>query len=160
VGGGAALVLALANEAATGRFAGRLARLARRGDVIALHGELGSGKTTFARAFIRARLGESLEVPSPTFTLVEIYDGGDSAPAIWHFDLFRLNGADEARELGFEEALADDISLIEWPERLGKLLPAELLAISFAAGPTPESRRLTIEPSTSWHDRIEELSCG
>src|SRR5690348_4673068 len=151
VGGGAALVLALANEAATGRFAARLARLARRGDVIALHGELGSGKTTFARAFIRARLGESLEVPSPTFTLVEIYDGGDSAPAIWHFDLFRLNGADEARELGFEEALADDISLIEWPERL---------ALTFVAGPTPESRSLTVQPSASWRDRIGALSGG
>lgn len=160
MGGGAALVLALANEAATGQFAARLARLARRGDVIALRGELGSGKTTFARAFIRARLGESLEVPSPTFTLVEIYDGGDSAPAIWHFDLFRLNGADEARELGFEEALADDISLIEWPERLGKLLPAERLVLTFAAGPTRESRSLTVEPSMSWRDRIEELSGG
>lgn len=160
VGGGAALVLALANEAATGRFAARLARLARRGDVIALHGELGSGKTTFARAFIRARLGESLEVPSPTFTLVEIYDGGDSAPAIWHFDLFRLNGADEARELGFEEALADDISLIEWPERLGPLLPAERLALTFVAGPTPESRSLTVQPSASWRDRIGALSGG
>ncbi|MDE1902613.1 MAG: tRNA (adenosine(37)-N6)-threonylcarbamoyltransferase complex ATPase subunit type 1 TsaE [Alphaproteobacteria bacterium] len=160
MGGGAALVLALADEAATGRFAARLARLARRGDVITLRGELGSGKTTFARAFVRARLGESLEVPSPTFTLVEIYDGGDSAPAIWHFDLFRLNSANEARELGFEEALADDISLIEWPERLGTLLPAERLALTFAAGPTRESRSLTVEPSTSWRDRIEELSGG
>ncbi len=160
MGGGAALVLALANEAATGRVAARLARLARRGDVIALHGELGSGKTTFARAFIRARLGESLEVPSPTFTLVEIYDGGGAAPAIWHFDLFRLNGADEARELGFEEALAGAVSLIEWPERLEKLLPAERLALTFAAGPTPESRNLTVEPSTSWRDRIGELSGG
>lgn len=160
MGGGAALVLALANEAATGRFAARLARLVRRGDVIALHGELGSGKTTFARAFIRARLGESLEVPSPTFTLVEIYEGGGSAPAIWHFDLFRLNRADDARELGFEEALADGISLIEWPERLGKLLPVERLALTFAAGPAPESRSLMVQPSASWRDRIEGLSGG
>ena len=160
MGGGAALVFALANEAATGRFAGRLARLAQRGDVIALKGELGSGKTTFARAFIRARLGESIEVPSPTFTLVEIYGGGESAPAIWHFDLFRLNGADEARELGFEEALADDISLIEWPERLGPLLPAERLELIFGAGPTPESRSLTVQPSAAWRTRIEELAGG
>jgi len=128
--------------------------------VIALKGELGSGKTTFARAFIRARLGDSLEVPSPTFTLVEIYGAGDSAPAIWHFDLYRLNGADEARELGFEDALAGDISLIEWPERLGPLLPAERLELTFAAGPTPESRSLTMQPSVSWCDRIEELSGG
>ncbi|MGH7013956.1 MAG: tRNA (adenosine(37)-N6)-threonylcarbamoyltransferase complex ATPase subunit type 1 TsaE [Stellaceae bacterium] len=156
--GGAALVLALADEAATGRLAARLARLAQEGDVIALKGELGSGKTTFTRAFIRARLGESLEVPSPTFTLVEIYDGGDSAPAIWHFDLFRLNGADEARELGFEEALAGDISVIEWPERLGSSLPAERLELTFAAGPTPDSRTLTAVPSGSWRARIGGLS--
>ena len=160
MGGGAALVLALANEAATGQFAARLARLAQRGDVIALKGELGRGKTTFARAFIRARLGETLEVPSPTFTLVEVYGSGESAPAIWHFDLFRLNSADEARELGFEEALTDDISLIEWPERLGPLLPAERLELTFGAGPTPESRNLTVRPSASWRTRIEELSGG
>lgn len=160
MGGGAALVLALADEAATGRFAARLARLAQRGDVIALKGELGRGKTTFARAFIRARLGETLEVPSPTFTLVEVYGSGESAPAIWHFDLFRLNSADEARELGFEEALTDDISLIEWPERLGPLLPAERLELTFGAGPTPESRNLTVRPSASWRTRIEELSGG
>lgn len=160
MGGGAALVIALANEAATGQFAARLARLAQRGDVIALKGELGRGKTTFARAFIRTRLGETLEVPSPTFTLVEIYGGGDSAPAIWHFDLFRLNSPHEARELGFEEALADDISLIEWPERLGPLLPAERLELTFGAGPTPESRSLTVRPSAVWRTRIERLSGG
>lgn len=157
MGGGSALVLALANEAATGRLAVRLARLARKGDVIALKGTLGSGKTTFARAFIRARLGESAEVPSPTFTLVEIYRGG-VPPAIWHFDLFRLGSPDEARELGFEEALAEDITLIEWPERLGTLLPPERLELAFDAGPTPESRRVTVAPSPVWQERIAELA--
>ena len=156
--GGAALVLALANEAATGRLAARLARSARKGDVIALRGELGSGKTTFARAFIRARLGESTEVPSPTFTLAEIY-GGDSDLPIWHFDLYRLSGADEARELGFEEAVADGVSLVEWPERLGALLPAERLELAFAAGPTPESRKVAVTASPAWRARVEELRC-
>lgn len=154
--GGAALVLALANEAATGRLAARLARAARKGDVIALRGELGSGKTTFARAFIRARLGESTEVPSPTFTLVEIY-GGDADLPIWHFDLFRLGGADEARELGFEEALADGVSLVEWPERLGALLPAERLELAFAAGPTPQARTVAMTASPAWRRRVEGL---
>lgn len=125
--------------------------------MIALKGDLGSGKTTFARAFIRARLGESIEVPSPTFTLVEVYNG-DSAPAIWHFDLFRLRGVAETRELGFEEAFADGISLFEWPERLGSLLPAERLELTFTAGPTPGSRAVAIRPSAAWHDRIEGLS--
>jgi tRNA threonylcarbamoyl adenosine modification protein YjeE len=157
VDGGAALVLALANEAATGRLAARLARSARKGDVIALKGELGSGKTTFARAFIRARLGDSTEVPSPTFTLVEIY-GGDSALPIWHFDLYRLDNAESARELGFEEALADAVSLVEWPERLGASLPLERLELTFRAGPTPDSRSVTIAASAAWRDRIEGLS--
>lgn len=154
--GGAALVLALADEAATNRLAAYLARMARKGDVIALSGELGSGKTTFARAFIRARFGESTAVPSPTFTLVEIYDG-DSGLPIWHFDLYRLERADEARELGFEEALADGVSLVEWPERLGSLLPSERLGLAFGAGPTPESRSLAISASPAWRDRVERL---
>lgn len=155
--GGVALVLALANEAATGRLAARLARSARKGDVIALKGELGTGKTTFARALIRARLGDSTEVPSPTFTLVEVY-GGDSALPIWHFDLYRLNSAEEVRELGFEEALADAVSLVEWPERLGPWLPPERLELTFGAGPTPESRIVTVAAAAAWHDRIEGLS--
>ena len=155
--GGAALVLALANEAATGRLAARLARSARKGDVIALKGELGSGKTTFARAFIRARLGDSIEVPSPTFTLVEVY-GGDSALPIWHFDLYRLDNAEAARELGFEEALADAVSLVEWPERLAASLPPDRLELTFGAGPTPDSRSVTIAASATWRDRIEGLS--
>ncbi|MDE2228496.1 MAG: tRNA (adenosine(37)-N6)-threonylcarbamoyltransferase complex ATPase subunit type 1 TsaE [Alphaproteobacteria bacterium] len=154
--GDAALVLALPDEAATGRLAERLARAARKGDVIALRGELGSGKTSFARAFIRARLAESIEVPSPTFTLVEIY-GGESDLPIWHFDLYRLSAAAEARELGFEEALGEGISLIEWPERLGPLLPAERLDLTFGAGPTPGSRTVAAAASPSWHNRIEGL---
>lgn len=149
-------MLALPNEAATGRFAAQLAHLMRKGDVIALSGELGSGKTTFARAFIRSRFGESTAVPSPTFTLAEIY-GGDSNLPIWHFDLYRLNSADEARELGFEEALADGVSLVEWPERLGPLLPPERLELAFAAGPTPESRSVAVSGSPAWLDRIEAL---
>ena len=149
-------MLALPNEAATGRFAARLAHLMRKGDVIALSGELGSGKTTFARALIRTRFGEATAVPSPTFTLAEIY-GGDSNLPIWHFDLYRLNSADEARELGFEEALADGVSLVEWPERLGPLLPPERLELAFAAGPTPGSRSVAVSGSPAWLDRIEDL---
>ncbi len=81
----------LPDEKATAALAAELAACARQGDVIALSGPLGSGKTSFARAFIRARLGVS-EVPSPTFTLVETYQP-ESGPAIWHFDLYRLDGA-------------------------------------------------------------------
>src|SRR5690348_3602284 len=110
----------LPDETATAALAARIAAVAQPTDVIALKGELGTGKTAFARAFIRSR-GNPDEVPSPTFTLVQIYDVGPSA--IWHFDLYRIRSPEEAWELGIEAAFASAISLIEWPERLGPLLP-------------------------------------
>ncbi|MET3599673.1 tRNA (adenosine(37)-N6)-threonylcarbamoyltransferase complex ATPase subunit type 1 TsaE [Martelella mangrovi] len=117
----------LPDEAATIAFAEKLAPLLTTGDCLALSGDLGMGKSTFARALIRARLGEpSLDVPSPTFTLVQLYDG---APPLYHFDLYRLSDPDELIELGFDEALDEGISLIEWPER-GEL-PDDALTLSF-----------------------------
>src|SRR5947207_3065485 len=92
----------LPDPAATAALAGRVAPLARRGDVVALRGDLGSGKTAFARAFIAARAGRPVEVPSPTFTLVQTYELPDGA--IWHFDLYRLERPDDAIELGIDEA--------------------------------------------------------
>jgi tRNA threonylcarbamoyladenosine biosynthesis protein TsaE len=134
---------ALPDPAATASLAAAVARLARPGDVIALHGDLGAGKTLFARAFI----GEA-EVPSPTFTLVQAYEppeGETAGGRIWHFDLYRLQGPEEAIELGIEDAFAEGISLIEWPDRLGALLPAERLdvALDFAAAPEARVARLT-----------------
>src|SRR5579884_1615816 len=117
-------VIDLPDEAATTALAARLAEQARPGDVIALRGDLGSGKTTFARAFIRA-LGGGEEVPSPSFTLVQLYEL--AAATVWHFDLYRLRSPEEAWELGIEEAFAGGIALIEWPERLGALLPERRL---------------------------------
>src|SRR5581483_4508689 len=135
----AALAVDLASEAETAALAARLAPLARAGDVIALAGELGTGKTSFARAFIRALRGADEEVPSPTFTLVEVYeDAGGRRPPIWHFDLYRLKRPEEAYELGLEAALAGGIALIEWPERLGPLLPRERLLIRLRPGSTAE----------------------
>lgn len=132
----------LPNIAATEALARRTAQHAARGDVIALSGPLGAGKTTFARAFIGeiARLsGETVdEVPSPTFTLVQTYIL--KRVNVWHFDLYRIGTPDEAWELGLEEALADGVSLIEWPERLGPLLPARRTDIALAHGATPDAR--------------------
>lgn len=122
--------LFLENEAATIAFARRLAPLLEAGDCVLLDGDLGMGKSTLARAIIRARLDDpALEVPSPTFTLVQVYDG---EPPLYHFDLYRLGDPGELIELGIDEALEDGISLIEWPERGAGFLPDDALVLAFS----------------------------
>jgi len=143
--------LHLPDPAATQRLARAVAERARPRDVIALHGELGSGKTFFARAFI----GEE-DVPSPTFTLVQIYDRPQGR--IWHFDLYRLDAPDQAIELGIEEAFAGGISVIEWPERLGSLLPRERLDVALAFAAEPEAREATLAGHGRWAQLVGELT--
>jgi len=117
--------MSLPDESATERLGATLAERLRVGDVVGLKGELGAGKTTLARAIIRAAAGDpELIVPSPTFTLVEVYE--TPRGSFWHFDLYRLEAAEQVYELGWEEALAEGIALVEWPERLGELLPKHL----------------------------------
>ena len=152
------LAIDLPDESATRALAAELAGRAQRGDVIGLSGELGSGKTSFARAFIGARLDPG-EVPSPTFTLVEIYQSL-TGPALWHFDLYRLERPEDAYELGLEEAFADGISLIEWPERLGPLLPREHLRVTLASGDSAGARRARLDVPPSWSARIGESLRG
>jgi tRNA threonylcarbamoyladenosine biosynthesis protein TsaE len=149
------IVTELPDEEATAALAARIAKLARPGDVIALDGELGAGKTTFARAFIRAR-GNAEAVPSPTFTLVQVYEV-DEIP-IWHFDAYRLLDPDEAWELGIEDAFHDGISLIEWPDRLGTLLPARRLWITLSDFGSPFARRAAIDPGDDWAERLAGLA--
>lgn len=121
----------LPDEAATERLGAALARRLRPRDVVALQGGLGVGKTTLARAILRAASGDpALIVPSPTFTLVEIYD--TPAGVFWHFDLYRLEEPEQVFELGWEEARADGTALVEWAERLGALLPRERLTVTLA----------------------------
>src|SRR5689334_25266717 len=134
------VVLDLPDETATAALATRVSAAAAAGDVIALKGDLGTGKTSFARAFIRARGNPDEEVPSPTFTLVQIYELDPIA--IWHFDLYRLQSAEEAWELGIEDAFGTATSLIEWPERLGPLLPARRLEVTLVFGDRPDARRV------------------
>jgi tRNA threonylcarbamoyladenosine biosynthesis protein TsaE len=148
-------VINLPDEPATSALAARLAAIARAGDVIALNGDLGAGKTALARAFIRARTTAGEEVPSPTFTLVQLYEG--FGPTIWHFDLYRLGNAEEAWELGIEEAFASGISLIEWPDRLGPLLPEHRLDITLDFGEQPETRRASIDGDAKWHARLRDI---
>ncbi len=120
--------LFLVDEAATAALAGRVAPLLRAGDTILLEGDIGAGKTAFARALIRARLGREEDVPSPTFTLVQTYD--DPEAEIWHCDLYRLTNPDEILELGLDAAFEDGICLIEWPDRLGTAAPTSALKLS------------------------------
>lgn len=145
-------ILDLPDLSATEALAARVAALARAGDAILLSGPLGAGKSAFARAFLRAATGDpALEVPSPTFTLVQSYDL-PAGPA-HHFDLWRLSGPAELRELGWEEARAG-IVLVEWPDRLGPLAPPEALRIALSPGPTEQARRAVL---SGWPDRIAQL---
>jgi tRNA threonylcarbamoyladenosine biosynthesis protein TsaE len=148
-------VVDLPDEAATAAFAARISALAAPGDIIALKGDLGAGKTTFARGFIRAR-GGTEEVPSPTFTLVQIYELGSAA--VWHFDLYRLKSPEEAWELGIEDAFAEGVSLIEWPERLGPVLPRRRLEIEFLFGERPEERRAVLDAGDGWQERLAGIA--
>ncbi len=141
----------LPDLAATEALAKALAALARPRDVILLEGPFGAGKTAFARAFLRAASGDpALEVPSPSFTLVQSYD--TRLGRVHHFDLWRLDGPAAMLELGWEEACAD-IVLAEWPERLGALRPPEALAVrlSLLRG---DARRVVL---LGWPDRIGAL---
>ena len=131
--------LILSDMAATAAAARRLAPLLQPGDVVLLRGGLGAGKTAFARALLRA-MGVRDEVPSPTFNLVLTYE--TSQGPVWHCDLYRLAGPEEAAELGLEDAAAEAICLIEWPERLGPLTPPERLELTLAPGADEGARRL------------------
>lgn len=119
-----------ANQAATEAVAAIIAGKALPGDLIALTGDLGAGKTTFARAFIRATLSDpQAEVPSPTFTLVQTYDAPDGHQ-IYHTDLYRLQSSDEIYDLGLEEERADSVMLVEWPDRLPEDWLADAVTLS------------------------------
>lgn len=131
------------SEDETAQHAQNLAPTLRPGDVLCLHGNLGMGKSVFARALIRALTGNpEQDVPSPTFTLVQTYDSPSGE--IWHFDLYRLKDPEEVYELGWEDALSGAISIIEWPERLGPLLPENRTNLYITA-PAEGSRLLRLE---------------
>jgi tRNA threonylcarbamoyladenosine biosynthesis protein TsaE len=127
----ATLTLDLPTADDTEALGQRLAGLARPGDAILLEGPIGAGKSCLARAFIRSRLGREEEVPSPTFTLVQVYEaeGAD----VWHADLYRLTNPDEVWELGLDDAFETAICLVEWPDRLGGHQPPDALRIRLEA---------------------------
>jgi tRNA threonylcarbamoyladenosine biosynthesis protein TsaE len=139
-------------DAQATQAAGRsLAPHLRAGDIVALSGELGAGKTSFARGVL-AGLGFEGEVPSPSFGLVIPYDPPAVSLAVWHVDLYRLEDPKEAEALALDDALFDAALLIEWPERLGARLWPETLRIGLSSQPSG-GRRLTVSVPPSWEAR-------
>jgi len=131
----------------TATLARRLGIVLARGDTILLSGDVGAGKTHFARALIQSLLAMPEDVPSPTFTLVQVYDAASGAE-IWHADLYRLSDPSETEELGLTEAMEQAICLIEWPDRLAALRPQDALDITLAATDVEDHRIL----SATWSD--------
>ena len=127
------------NEAETAEVARKLAQITKRGDVWALNGTLGAGKSVFARAFIQS-LTDAEEVPSPTFTLVQSYWTDDFD--IYHYDLYRLERAMDIFELGVEDAFFSGVSLVEWPEKMESFAPRNMWQVNIEIN--GDARKITI----------------
>jgi tRNA threonylcarbamoyladenosine biosynthesis protein TsaE len=145
----------LADETATARLGEAIARVLRPGETVCLSGPLGAGKSTLARALIRSLTASDEDVPSPTFTLVQFYEGPRLKVA--HFDLYRLTDPDEAYEIGLDEALDEGAALIEWPERLQGRLPVDRLDVEIALADQTEGRRVRMTPHGAWEGRRIEF---
>ena len=145
--------LDLEDASATEALGAVIAQALEAGDVVCLWGGLGAGKTTLARGLIRALMGPDEEAPSPTFTLVQTYEGPRFPIA--HLDLYRLSGPEELRELGLDEAMEDGAAVIEWPERLGGRLPPDRLDIRLSI--EAEGRAAEIGRHGRWKDRKLEF---
>lgn len=137
-----------------------LAPMLSAGDCVLLSGEIGAGKSHFARAIIQARLaavGKYEDVPSPTFTIVQCYDDGRAE--IWHADLYRLSDTSEVVELGLEDAFSTAISLVEWPDRLGDTRPDDALSVTFETLPEHDGRLVRFNAqSLKWQNRLHALA--
>jgi tRNA threonylcarbamoyladenosine biosynthesis protein TsaE len=144
----------LPDEPATAALGAAVERALRPGEAVCLYGPLGAGKTSFARGLIRAATSPQEEVPSPTFTLVQLYVG--ERLTISHLDLYRLSDPDEAFELGLDEALEVGAAVIEWPERLGLALPPDRLAVEIEHADPGRRARLT--GHGAWRSRVAELA--
>ncbi len=145
----------LADEAATARLGVAVAGQLRAGEAVCLSGPLGAGKSTLARALVRALTTADEDVPSPTFTLVQFDEGPRLNGA--HFDLYRLSSPEEAYEIGLDDALDDGAAVIEWPERLEGDLPPDRLDIEISPADDSAGRRVRLTPHGAWEGRAIEF---
>lgn len=146
-------ILALPDATTTHALGRRLGAALAPGDVVALSGNLGAGKTTLARGAIQAWTGAEEDAPSPTYTLVQTYEGPRGE--LWHVDLYRLERADDAWELGLEDAFVQAACLIEWPERLGGRLPPDRLDIELT--PMGEGRSAALTAHGAWRTKLATI---
>jgi len=145
----------LPDEAATARLGAAIAAALRPGEAVCLSGPLGAGKSTLARSLVRALTTPDEEVPSPTFTLVQFYEG--PRLSIAHFDLYRLTDPDEAYEIGLDEALDSGAAVIEWPQRLEGNLPPDRLDVEIELTEDAGGRVARLTPHGAWEGRGLDL---
>ncbi len=141
------------SENQTKLLAKELASIAQRGDVFALYGTLGAGKSTFSRYFIQSLCGVT-DVPSPTFTLVQMYEAADFD--IYHYDMYRLKTANEAYELGIEDAFYQGVSLVEWPEKIAVILPRNVWKIEITTNGNSRCFLITV-PDNNKAERLRSI---
>jgi len=146
--------LVLSDDRATTALGRAIAPWLARGEALLLYGSLGMGKSTLARGLIRALAGEDEDVPSPTFTLVQVYD---TTPPVAHFDLYRLARREEAFEIGLDEALDVGVALVEWPERLGpepmRAVGPDVLTVTLQE--RGEGRHATVSGAGTWASKLQ-----
>ncbi len=138
----------------------RLAQAAELGDCFCLNGDLGAGKTAFARGFVQSLAGK-VDVISPTFNLLQTYTGhlgsGESI-SLWHYDLYRVQHAHEMDELALEEAFQGAITLIEWPEIARRYIPASCVEVNFSANTALENERaIVLKVPPHWHTKLKNI---
>jgi tRNA threonylcarbamoyladenosine biosynthesis protein TsaE len=143
----------LPTEADTRNFGRALAKALQKGEAVCLSGPLGAGKSVLARAVVRTLSPEAGDVPSPTYTLVQFYDGRRFPIA--HFDLYRIASPEEAYEIGLDEALRDGAAVVEWAERLGHHLPPDRVDIEIEVD--GEARRVRLTAHGAWRERALDL---
>ena len=148
--------IALSGPAETSALARALAPRLHPGDTLLLSGPVGAGKSHFARSLISALLPAPEDIPSPTYTLVQTYQG--TTGEIWHADLYRLGDVSEIEELGLNEAFETAVCLVEWPDRLGELAPAGALLLAFHAPAADDTRELTLTwTGARWSALVQEV---